>query len=320
MERFLMIGEALVDVVQMPDGRRTDHPGGSPANVALTTARLGHGTDLLTWIARDEAGDMVQEHLRASGVVVLPQSIRATRTPTAVAVVDDAGGARYDFDLEWELAPSTVGPEVTVVHTGSIAAVAPTSPPDALASVLTAARESATITYDPNLRPSIMGSASAVRDQVERLVACADVVKVSDEDLAWLYPGSDPLDVLARWVSDHALAMGVVTRGAQGPVAVLRNGERARVAAPVVTVVDTIGAGDSFMGGLLHALDAQGLTGARGRSALTAMTADAATELLSVAARVAAITVSRAGANPPTLDEMAESPRAHLLDGSATQR
>lgn len=305
MGRFLMVGEALVDVVQTPDGARSQHPGGSPANVALTTARLGHETDLLTWVARDQAGDMVQEHLRRSGVVVLPQSVGATRTPTAVAVVDESGGARYEFDLEWELAPTTVGPEVAVVHTGSIAAVAPTSPPDALASVLTAARESATITYDPNLRPSIMGSADAVRDEVERLVACADVVKVSDEDLAWLYPGSDPHDVLARWVGDHALAMGVVTLGAQGAVAILRNGERAQVAVPSVTVMDTIGAGDSFMGGLLHALDMCGLTGGRDRGQLAALTADAATELLSVAARVAAITVSRAGANPPTLPELA---------------
>lgn len=300
-----MIGEALVDIVQTSDGRRSHHPGGSPANVALTTARLGHSTDLLTWVARDEPGDMVREHLGESGVRVLPQSVRATRTPTAVAVVDDAGGAQYEFDLEWELEPTEVDPDVTVVHTGSIAALARTSPPDALAAVLAAAREGATITYDPNLRPSIMGSADAVRDEVERLVALADVVKVSDEDLAWLHPGGDPHDVLARWVRDHALAMGVLTRGAHGPSAILRNGQQVHVATPSVTVVDTIGAGDSFMGGLLHALDGHGLTGAHGRDRLATLTADVAAAVLSVAARVAAITVSRAGANPPRLTEMA---------------
>jgi fructokinase len=304
MGRFLMIGEALVDVVQSADGVRTPHPGGSPANVALTTARLGHETDLLTWIAPDEFGDMVRQHLTTSGVAVLPQSMGATRTPTALALLDEAGAARYEFDLEWELAPAAVDPQVTVVHTGSIAAVAPTDPPGSLLSLLAAARESATITYDPNLRPTVMGLADTVRDEVEALVACADVVKVSDVDLAWLYPGSDPGDVVARWVTDHTLAMGVVTLGAQGTIAILTSGERVRATAPPVTVVDTIGAGDSFMGGLLHALDARGLTGVRGREELAALATDEAAEVLSVAARVAAITVSRAGANPPTLSEI----------------
>lgn len=305
MGRFLMIGEALVDIVQTPDGTRSEHPGGSPANVALTTARLGHDTDLLTWIARDELGYLVREHLDASGVTVLPQSVRASRTPTAVAVLDDSGAARYEFDLEWELAPTNLDPEVSVVHTGSIAALAPTSPPNALASVLASARGRATVTYDPNLRPSIMGSAEAVRDGVERLVAHADVVKVSEEDLAWLHPSAEPADVLAEWVEEHALGLGVLTRGAGGPLAVLPGGERVQVAAPVVTVVDTIGAGDSFMGGLLHALDERGLTGAQGRERLLSLTAHEVTAVLAVAAQVAAITVSRAGANPPTLPDLA---------------
>ncbi|TKR26635.1 carbohydrate kinase [Cellulomonas hominis] len=304
MGRFLMIGEALVDVVQAADGARTCHPGGSPANVALTTARLGDDTRLLTWIAPDELGAVVREHLTRAGVVVLPQSVGATRTSTAKALVDDTGAAHYEFDLEWTLAPAAVDPDTTVVHTGSIAALAPTSPPGALSALLAAAHERATITYDPNLRPTVMGPVDLVRGEVERLVARADVVKVSDEDLAWLYPGSDPHDVLGRWVGDHALAMGVLTRGAQGPSAILRSGERVDVPAPAVTVVDTIGAGDSFMGGLLHALDQDGLTGAGGRDRLAALTAGEARAVLAVAARVAAVTVSRAGANPPTLEEL----------------
>lgn len=304
MGRFLMIGEALVDIVRTADRAPTAHPGGSPANVALTTARLGHETALLTWIARDELGDLIGRHLSASGVAVLQQSLGATRTPTASAVIDGAGAARYEFDIEWELSPPPVDPEVTVVHTGSIAALAPTDPPGALSSVLAAARAHATITYDPNLRPTIMGPVDEIRGGVEALVARADVVKVSDEDLAWLYPDSDPHDVIARWVAESALAIGVVTLGAGGSFAVLQNGARVHVAAPSVTVVDTIGAGDSFTGGLLHGLDERGLIGAHRRDELAAMTADVATEVLTVAARTAAVTVGRAGADPPTLAEL----------------
>jgi fructokinase len=299
-----MIGEALVDIVQTADRARTAHPGGSPANVALTTARLGHETALLTWIARDEFGDLIRTHLSASGVTVLQQSLGATCTPTASAVIDEAGAARYEFDLEWELSPLPVDPEVTIVHTGSIAALAPTDPPGLLPSVLAAAHEHATVTYDPNLRPTIMGPVEEIRGGVEALVARADVVKVSDEDLAWLYPNGDPHDVIGRWVEENSLAIGVVTLGAGGSFAILRNGARVHVAAPSVTVVDTIGAGDSFMGGLLHALDERGLTGTHGRHKLAAMTTEVATEILTVAARTAAITVGRAGANPPTLAEL----------------
>lgn len=299
-----MVGEALVDVVETASGARSQHPGGSPANVALTVARLGHTTELLTWIGDDDLGRTVREHLAASGVAVLPQSVGAGRTPRALARIDGAGVADYEFDLDWQLAPVVVAPDVTVVHTGSIASIAPTAQPGALTALLTAARSTAVITYDPNLRPTIMGSPTAVRDDVERLVAVADVVKASDEDLTWLYPDRNPADVIGRWVVDHGLALGVVTRGGQGPFAVLPAGECVEVPAPRVTVMDTVGAGDSFMGALLHALDERGLTGAPGREALHSLTTDDAAATLRFAARVAAITVSRAGADPPRLADL----------------
>lgn len=308
MGRLLVVGEALVDVVETPDGTRTRHPGGSPANVALTAARLGHRAELLTWLGEDELGRTVREHLAASGVTVLPQSIGADRTSVALARVDAAGVAAYEFDLYWQLAPVVIEPDVTVVHTGSIAAVAATEPPDALRALLAAARGSATITYDPNLRPTSMGSPAEVRDDVERLVALADVVKVSDEDLAWLYPDCDPAATIRRWVTDHMLALGIITRGGHGPLAVLPVGECVDVSAPTVTVVDTVGAGDSFMGALLHALDERGLTGVRGRERLYALTVDDTAAILTFAAHVAAITVSRAGANPPRIADVCFEP------------
>jgi len=195
MSTFLVIGEALVDAVVHPDGTAAEHPGGSPANVALGLARLGKRAELLTHLAEDDRGRSVRTHLETSGVVVLPQSFGATRTPTALARLDDDGVATYEFDLSWDLAPVTVGDAVRVVHTGSIGAVAATDPADALLTLLREARATATITYDPNLRPTIMGDPAAVRRDVEALVRVADVVKVSDEDLAWLFPEADPVAV-----------------------------------------------------------------------------------------------------------------------------
>ena len=121
--RALVIGEALVDVVVREDGSREEHPGGSPANVALGLARLGRTADLLTWLAPDEHGDRIREHLAASGVHVLTAPVHASRTPVAVAHLDKTGAATYEFDLEWDLPSSWDGDDVdpVVVHTGSIA-------------------------------------------------------------------------------------------------------------------------------------------------------------------------------------------------------
>lgn len=304
VRRFLVVGEALVDVVEARDGSRAEHPGGSPANVALSAARLGRPVELLTWLGRDERGRRVTDHLVGAGVVVNPGSYGAPRTPTALARVDDDGVAAYEFDLDWRLAPIEVDEGVTVVHTGSVAAVAPTDPPGALFDLLAQARTSATVTYDPNLRPTIMGSAAAVRADVEAIVSLADVVKVSDEDLAWLRPGEDPARIVAGWVAEHGLALGVVTRGSDGSLALLAGGRDLEVPAPRVAVADTVGAGDSFMGALLRELDVRGLTGAGNRDRLRDLTAADAREVLAFAARVAAVTVSRAGANPPTLAEV----------------
>lgn len=299
-----MIGEALVDIVESPRGGRTQHPGGSPANVALTAARLGDDVDLLTWLGDDELGRTVTNHLARSGVVLHPQSFGATRTSTALARVDDDGVAAYEFDLDWTLAPVCVDERVTVVHTGSIAAVSDTDPPGALLELLGQARAVATVTYDPNVRPAVMGSARAVRPKVEALVGVSDIVKVSDEDVAWLCPGEDPAEVVAGWVAEHGVALGIVTRGEAGPLALLAGGQRVEVRAPQVVVADTVGAGDSFMGALIHDLDRRGLTGAHSRGRLRSISTDEVVEVLAFAAQVAAVTVSRAGADPPTLAEV----------------
>ena len=302
-----MVGEALVDVVVGPDGSdRGRHPGGSPANVAIGLARLGHRADLLTWLADDEDGRRVLQHLEASGVTVSPAGLGAARTSTATATLDAQGVASYQFELE-SVVPTVdpeelAGPEgFDVVHTGSIAAVlAPGAA--AVEALLSRTRHRSTISYDPNVRPALMGEPDLALAKVLAYVGVADVIKVSDEDLEWLRPGVDPLDVAGSWLMRGALLV-VVTRGAAGADAVF-NGGGVHVDTPRTDLADTVGAGDSFMAGLLHRLDTHGLLGADNRRALREVDEATVTDLLAHAARAASITVSRPGADPPWRAEL----------------
>ena len=302
--RALVVGEALVDVVARPDGSREEHPGGSPANVALTLGRLGRRADLLTWLAPDAEGDLVRRHLEASGVRVLRGDRTPPTTPVATAHLDADGVATYDFDLQWDL-PSTWdedADDALVVHTGSIAAVLRPGA-SKVTELLERRRTASTVTYDPNLRPALMGDPADVLPVVERLVRLADVVKVSDEDLAWLQPGVAPAEIAETW-SRSGPAIVVVTHGGEGAFAVTSAGARLSVAAPRVTVADTVGAGDSFMGGLIDGLWTAGLLGAARRVDLHDVAAATVQEVLERCARIAAITVSRSGANPPRRAEL----------------
>ncbi|WP_051950955.1 PfkB family carbohydrate kinase [Actinacidiphila yeochonensis] len=310
----VVVGEALVDV--LPGGPRgtRELPGGSPANVALGLARLGRPVRFATRLGADRLGALVAGHLRASGVELLPGSTDDGTTSTATAVLDASGAATYTFDLEWRLteraARAVADSPPAHLHTGSIAAALPPGG-DTVADLVRAARAAATVSYDPNLRPALLGPPGAERDRVERLVAAADVVKASDEDLAWLYPGRDPEQVAAGWATGAGPALVVLTRGARGAVAFGRRA-RAEVAAPRVRVADTVGAGDAFTAGLLAGLLAAGLAGPAGaaRPALAAAAggprlAGAVAAALEQAARVAALTCAREGADPPTAAELA---------------
>ncbi len=302
--RVLVIGEALVDVVHARDGAVTEHVGGSPANVALGLGRLGRGVDLLTWLGPDARGRRIAEHLAASGAALVPGSDGAERTSVATAHLADDGGATYEFDLTWRIPEtwaSPPGPPIAV-HTGSIAAVLEPGAGD-VARILAAHRTSATLTYDPNLRPSLMPPPERTRQVVERVVAMADVVKVSDEDLAWLAP-DDPLGLAQEWATAGP-ALVVVTRGGAGAAAWTGAGVHVDVAAPPVTVADTVGAGDSFMAGLIDGLWGAGLLGPDARSALRAVDTVTLRSVLERCAVIAAITVGRPGADPPTAAEVA---------------
>jgi fructokinase len=303
-----VIGEALVDVVQRSSGIEA-HVGGSPLNVAVGLARLDHPVQFIGRYGRDTYGDSVAAHLRSSSVMVpLPPDEKPTSVATAQ--IDDDGAATYAFDLTWEL-PGLAGrlplmlQGSTLLHTGSIATFLEPGAAEVLAAV-EHAHPSSTISFDPNCRPSIITDVEYARTQAERFVVLADVVKASDEDLEWLYPGVDPVESARRWLSlggEEGPALVVVTRGSRGPWGITRAGET-QIAAPTVNVVDTVGAGDSFMAGLLSAIVDHGLDGAQNRSDLRAMPVETLAAIMDHATRAAAVTVSRAGANPPTRAEL----------------
>ena len=299
--KVLVVGEALVDVVRRGDDDVV-HPGGSPLNVAVGLQRLDVPTTLHSSFGADAHGVAIAQHLEASGVTVTPATIHGRATSVALATIASDGTATYTFSIEWDPASLDVAPAgVELVHVGSIGAAL--EPGATLVERLVAqSRPSATISFDPNVRPQLMGSADTARPRIERLVALADVVKASDEDLAWLYPDADVAEVMDRWLT-LGPALVVVTHGSGGADALTASG-RIRMPAPATEVADTIGAGDSFMAGLLAALSDRDLLRADRRDALRELLSSEVRDVIAFAARCAAITVSRPGADPPRRDDL----------------
>src|SRR6476620_11869927 len=195
--RTLVVGEALVDAVTTAGGDTAEHVGGSPANVAFGRAALEHPVDLATWIATDERGRRIEDVCRERGVALTAGSQGAPFTSVAHATIDATGAAAYVFALEWQVAAVPGLTAYGHVHTGSIAAVLEPGG-DQVREILAAARElGATVSYDPNARPSLMGRPEQARHVVESSFALPDVVKLSDEDVEWLCPG-EPLDAVMR--------------------------------------------------------------------------------------------------------------------------
>lgn len=298
---LLVIGECVADIVRLPGAADRVHPGGSPANVAYGLGRLGHAATLLTQLGADRNGRLIRDHLTGAGVEVRTDGSTAP-TPSAAVTLDDAGRAAYTFEITWTLGPVALDRAPAHVHTGSIAAITEPGADTVLAAV-ESLRAAATVSYDPNVRPQLMGNHEAAVRRVELCVALSDVVKVSDEDLEWLYPGEDPEKAAGRWLANGPAAV-LVTRGGDGAFAVVPDG-RVTVAALPTEVVDTVGAGDAFMSGALHALAAHGLLGPAGRERLRSLDRSTLADVLRHAAASAAVTVARAGASPPDGTELA---------------
>jgi fructokinase len=295
-ERALVIGEALIDIVEREGRVIGEHVGGSPLNVAIGLGRLGRNVDLLTHIGRDDRGKRIAEYVEASGVQLVPGSTDAERTPTAVARLDASGAADYVFDIEWALSGTPEVAPPLIAHTGSIAAFLD---PGCLATaaLLDTYRPAATITYDPNVRPALSSDHEQTRTRIERLVERADVVKASDEDLRWIDPRMEPERLAQTWL-ELGPSIVAVTMGGDGALAMCAAGT-VRVPALPVEVVDTVGAGDAFMTGLIDALWSLGLLGAAKRAELAAISLADLQTVVQVAAKVAALTVTRAGADLP---------------------
>ena len=301
---FVVVGEALVDLVGQRGSRTlVAHPGGSPANVALGLARLGDPVSLITSLGRDSLGEMVAGHLTASGVRVDRGPDAGAKTSLAVASLA-AGVAAYDFRIEWDigdLAPLPV--ETRCLHTGSLAtALAPGAAQVRDLLERERARGRVTISYDPNVRPGLLGQPEDARPGIEHLVSLSDVVKVSDEDLRWLHPDRRDVDVARDWLALGA-PLVVVTRGGDGVLAVTAGLELDRPATPI-DLVDTVGAGDSFTAGLLDGLGRADLVGGARRDALAAIDEATLISVLDDASLIASITCSRPGADPPTRAEV----------------
>jgi fructokinase len=308
-----VIGEALIDLVMDPasaasPGPKTylAHPGGSPFNVAIGLARLGRPAQLLARLSGDAFGRQLRAHAEANGVD-LSVAVDAPE-PSTVAVVslDAHRNAGYDFyrtgtaDWQWSSAELDRMPaDAPWIHTGSLASwIEPGASVIAGQLRQRRDRQPVVVSYDPNIRPALLPDHRWAVGQVEKMVALADVVKASAEDLDWLYPGQPADGVLRRW---RALGPSVVvlTDGSRG-ARFLAAGDGIGVApARPVQVVDTVGAGDAFMAGLINALAAAGHTGAA--PAADEAVADAVAEAI----LVSALTCARAGANPPTAAELA---------------
>lgn len=300
----VVVGELLVDIVHTPDGQDAEHVGGSPANVALGLARLGHDTWFATLVGTDARGTRCTEHVESGGVKLLPGSTNpAHPTSTAAATLDESGAASYVFDLHWDLPPVQLPDGTAHLHIGSIGTTLTPGDTEVTAAVHRA-RTGGTVSYDPNMRPTIMGSADAVLPRVEELVALCDVVKCSDDDIEWLYPGESPSQVMARWAGLGA-ALTVVTLGAHGVAWRAGSGDEDSAPARATSVVDTVGAGDSFMAGLVSGLLDDGLLGSlEARDRLRAAGLPDVRPAIDRALATSGLTVRRAGAYAPTREEI----------------
>lgn len=299
----VVTGEALIDLVLARDGGLDGHPGGGPYNVARTIGRLEQRVAYLGRVSSDGFGRRLLLELEADGVAL--ESIVATDAPTtlALAELDDAGAARYHFydagtsapGLTLEAASAAFPERVGTFYLGTLGLVF-----EPMATTLEAlvARidDDAIVALDPNCRPTMIDDPAAFRGRLSRLLARTDVLKASEDDLAWIDPDADPVTAARRLLARDG-AVALVTLGGEGALA-LTTEETIAVHAPKVDVVDTIGAGDAFMGAFLARWRARGL----GRSDLQRL--DELEQAAAFACRVAAITCSRAGADPPRLAEL----------------
>ena len=295
-------GEVLIDLIPVAPGStdRAPHVGGGPANTAKALARLGHDVHFIDGISTDAYGQMSRDELVNDEVKL--DLARTSELPTALAIVslDNNGSASYefkldktatfDFSLDWLPDPSRHKPNV--LHIGTLVTVIQPGA-DVLYDWALQVAEFAPIVFDPNIRPAVMGDRDLYEAAVEKWAAISSVIKVSDDDVEWLFPNQSIDDVAERWVRDGA-ALVVVTRGSEGLIGYTADGA-VEVPGVKVEVADTVGAGDTVGAIVVEAMIEKGIM---------ALTGDVLQEVLHRAAKAAAITCSRPGAQPPYKHEL----------------
>ncbi|WP_341728084.1 carbohydrate kinase [Brooklawnia sp.] len=301
----LCLGEALVDIIIRNGQVQAEHVGGSPLNVACGLTGLGHSALIASWWGNDERGNAIEAHATAHTVGIVPGSNKAEHTAIANAHLDELGRATYDFDLTWDIPTLPPPGSLSHLHTGSFAATLDPGGSKVLAAVKKMAI-AGTVSYDPNVRPALMESPQKVIGRVEEIVGLSDVVKASDEDLAWLYGEDTPVEeIMRKWIK-LGPGLVVVTRGPWGAYALLSGDRDMLVIDPLnIDVADTVGAGDSFMAGLLSGLLDAGLVGspeAKGR--LRSADWTQVRTPLHRAVVTSGLTVGQSGAYAPTRAEV----------------
>ncbi|MDX6702667.1 MAG: fructokinase [Baekduia sp.] len=301
---IVVAGEALVDLVFAESGELVAHPGGGPFNAARAASRLGAPAHYLGCLSGDRFGAILREALAADGVGLGTAVATDDPTTLALAEIGDDGSAAYRFYVEGTSAPGLTFPDAAAVLPADVAILCvgtlglvfePTAA--TLERLVAEAGDEVLVAVDPNCRPAAIADPAAYRARLERILRRADVVKASAEDLAWLRPGAEVADAIRTLLRPDGGAVGLVTLGAEGALVVTATGAVA-VAAPPARVVDTIGAGDAFLGGLLSWWHGAGL----GRGDVADL--PAVTEATTYACRIAALTCERPGANPPHRDEL----------------
>jgi fructokinase len=299
---IVVAGEALYDLVLAGSDDLRGHPGGGPYNTARAIGRLAEPVAYLGRLSSDRFGARLHDGLAADGVRL--DCVVRTDDPTTLAIAEiDARGTHYRFYTDGTSAPGltaqmalAVLPEnVSILHVGTLGLMLEPSA-SALEAVVRERAGRALVALDPNIRPDVIRDAEGYRERLRRLLAHTNLVKVSDEDLAWLSPGVEPIAATRELVA-RGPAVALLTRGGAGAVVITRD-EEIPVPAPRADVVDTIGAGDAFGGGFLAWWHARGLTTA------DLSNLDAVVDATRFACAVAAVTVSRPGADPPRRSEL----------------
>jgi len=298
-DQVWIVGEVLIDLI--PDeSKYVAVVGGGPANTAKALARLGVKTYFIDGISNDEYGQMAKVELLSANVLL--DYVQYSNEPTCTAKVrlSASGSATYEFviegtatfDFSGSWLPDSQRLKPSLLHIGTLASVIEPGASVLFEWVQSVARV-APIVFDPNIRPAVLSDRNEYVKKVEKWVEISSAVKVSDEDLNWLYPGKSIDEIVKNWL-EEGVQIVVVTLGDKG-ITAYRENEQLYVDAVKVVVADTVGAGDTVGAVLVEAIVNNGLD---------KLTGEVLKTMLNRASKAAAITVSRTGANPPSKEEI----------------